>query len=258
MLCCLPGLDHESRNSILCGSAGETDIHYHHKSRHPIYQISFNDVWINIKVQIWIIWVIKWRGCKLFVDCARSWLESMTTWLTCGAWVSSCTLTALTLGIYWNHLILQSCHVLPLYAMFWPLEGMWCSVATHHSMASPTRKSSMRWAIASTPLNNQHGRHDETGWNQQKHSKFGWNPGSVHLVLQVRQGKVKFQAADWPLCWNAEHVYASGGKTAPVVVHVFENKHMHMLRHILGWGVLTFMLTCRTCICSVTSWVGGC
>ena len=49
-------------------------------------------------------------------------------------------------------------------------------------------------------------------------------------------------------------VYASEGKTAPVVVHVFENTHnwvggvgcvnvhvklphMHMLHHVLGWGV---------------------
>ena len=87
------------------------------------------------------------------------------------------------------------------------------------------------------------------------------------------------------------------GKTAPVVVHVFEHMHMllgrgvgcvnvhvalghmHMLRqvlvwgvggvnvhvnlrhmhmpgHVLGWvewGVLTFMLTCVTCTCDVTS-----
>ena len=36
---------------------------------------------------------------------------------------------------------------------------------------------------------------------------------------------------------------------------------MHMLRHILGWGegwgLLTFMLTCVTCTCYVTSWVWG-
>ena len=47
-----------------------------------------------------------------------------------------------------------------------------------------------------------------------------------------------------------------------VNVHV-NLRHMHMLRHVLGWvgwGVLTFMLTCATCTCYVTSWVGwvGC
>ena len=68
------------------------------------------------------------------------------------------------------------------------------------------------------------------------------------------------------------------GQTAPVVMHDIENTHMlhhllgcggvsvhvnlphmHMLRHVLGWGVgvLAFMLTCRTCTCFVTSWVGG-
>ena len=41
-----------------------------------------------------------------------------------------------------------------------------------------------------------------------------------------------------------------------VNVHV-NLPHMHMLRHVLGWGELTFMLTCRTCPCYVTSWVGG-
>ena len=58
------------------------------------------------------------------------------------------------------------------------------------------------------------------------------------------------------------HVYASGGKTAPVVAHVFENghfcpSHAHVtLRHWIG-GVLTFMLACVTCTCYVTSH-GGC
>ena len=53
-------------------------------------------------------------------------------------------------------------------------------------------------------------------------------------------------------------VYASRGKTAPVVVHVFENTHMyHMLLGRGRWGVLTFMLTYVTCTCYVTSWVGG-
>ena len=52
-------------------------------------------------------------------------------------------------------------------------------------------------------------------------------------------------------------VYASRGKTAPVVVHLFENTHM--LHYVTGlrWGVLTFMLTYVTCTCYVTSWVGG-
>ena len=45
-------------------------------------------------------------------------------------------------------------------------------------------------------------------------------------------------------------VYASRGKTAPVVVHLFETGSGR-------WGVLTFMLTCVTCTCYVTSWVGG-
>ena len=46
-------------------------------------------------------------------------------------------------------------------------------------------------------------------------------------------------------------------------VNVLVNlRHMHMLRHVLGWGrvgwgVLTFMLTCVTCTCYVTSWGGG-
>ena len=72
-------------------------------------------------------------------------------------------------------------------------------------------------------------------------------------------------------------VYARGGKTAPVVVHVVENthmllgrgvgcanvhvnlRHMHMLHQVLvgGWGVLTFMLTCVTCTCYIRSWWAG-
>ena len=50
------------------------------------------------------------------------------------------------------------------------------------------------------------------------------------------------------------HVLGWGG----VNVHV-NLPHMHMLRHVLGWGVgvLTFMLTCRTCTCYITSWVWG-
>ena len=43
-------------------------------------------------------------------------------------------------------------------------------------------------------------------------------------------------------------------KTAPVLVHVFENTHMLLGR--VEWGVLTFMLTCVACTCHVTSWVG--
>ena len=35
-------------------------------------------------------------------------------------------------------------------------------------------------------------------------------------------------------------VCASGGKTAPVVVHIFENTHILLGR--VGWGVSTFML----------------
>ena len=40
-----------------------------------------------------------------------------------------------------------------------------------------------------------------------------------------------------------------------VNVHV-NLRHMHMLCHVVrwvGWGVLTFMLTCVTCTCYVTS-----
>ena len=39
-----------------------------------------------------------------------------------------------------------------------------------------------------------------------------------------------------------------------VDVHI-NLRHMRMLRHVLGWGwgVLTFILACATCICYVTS-----
>ena len=49
------------------------------------------------------------------------------------------------------------------------------------------------------------------------------------------------------------------GRVRCVNVHV-NLRHMHMLHHVLGWGVwgvLTFMLTCVTCTCYVTSWVAG-
>ena len=45
---------------------------------------------------------------------------------------------------------------------------------------------------------------------------------------------------------DEDMIVPAGGKTAPVVVHVFENTHMLLGR---GWGVLTFMLTCVTCTC---------
>ena len=49
--------------------------------------------------------------------------------------------------------------------------------------------------------------------------------------------------------WTLPQVSASEGKTAPVVVHLFENTHFWP-----GWGdVLTFMLVCVTCTCYVTS-----
>ena len=51
------------------------------------------------------------------------------------------------------------------------------------------------------------------------------------------------------------------GRVGCVNVHV-NLRHMHMLRHVLGWGgwgVLTFMLICVKYTCYFTSWVGvGC
>ena len=66
--------------------------------------------------------------------------------------------------------------------------------------------------------------------------------------------------------WLVErHVFASGGKTAPAFLGFFEYmhfrnlRHTRMLRHFLGWvgwGMLTFVRTCDTRACYVTSWVG--
>ena len=80
-----------------------------------------------------------------------------------------------------------------------------------------------------------------------------WRP--VVFTLQTRTNSAKrdtkeYQLTKLPLCGR---VFASGGGTAPVVVHVFENthfwpgcgggvnvhvklRHMHMLRHVTGWG----------------------
>ena len=50
--------------------------------------------------------------------------------------------------------------------------------------------------------------------------------------------------------WKHTFLTGLGGG---VSVHV-NSRHMHMLRHVTGlWGVLTFMLTCATCTCYVTS-----
>ena len=52
------------------------------------------------------------------------------------------------------------------------------------------------------------------------------------------------------------HVWGWGVECRNVDVNL---RHVHMLRHVLGGvcGVLTFMLTCVTCTCYVTSWVAG-
>ena len=71
--------------------------------------------------------------------------------------------------------------------------------------------------------------------------------------------RVENRASSRARFWKKACVTGSGW-VGCVNVHV-NLRHMHMLRHILGWGegwgVLTFMLTCVTCTCYVTSWVGG-
>ena len=62
-------------------------------------------------------------------------------------------------------------------------------------------------------------------------------------------------------CYVTSWVWGWGGVGGDVNVHV-NLRHMRVLRHVMGWGwggggMLTFMLTCGTCACYVTSWVRG-
>ena len=97
--------------------------------------------------------------------------------------------------------------------------------------------------------------------------------GSPHVRIVFRHNLVKdFEAlvraplvepeiSDWggSPTWL---VYASGGKPRQPFVRFCKHAHFGTLRHGFGigaglGGMLTFMLTCGTCACYVTSWVWG-
>ena len=94
-------------------------------------------------------------------------------------------------------------------------------------------------------------------------TSLGW--GGVNVHVNLRHMHMLRHVTGFGGCVNVHvnvrlmhmlcHVTGLGG----VNVHV-NLRHMHMLRHVSGFGGwLTFMLTCATCTCYVTSLgCGGC
>ena len=93
---------------------------------------------------------------------------------------------------------------------------------------------------------------------------LGWGVGCVNVHVNLRHTHMLRHVLGWGVgCVNVlvnlRHMHmlrhVLGWGVGCVNVHV-NLRHMHMLRHVLGWvgwGVLTFLLTCVTWTCYVTS-----